>query len=206
MEKNNKKNCLVIFAKIPDLGIAKSRIAATHGKKTAADIYNKLLKISSQTFSSFDHHISFTGNNTPDILRNIYPNATSFIKQKGKDLGRRLFHTFSFLFKSGYKNVCALGVDCPYITSYHIHQAYAFLNQENDVVIGPAKDGGYYLIGCNKKGSLVFNATMWSTKHLFAETIDLIKQNNLNHFIMETLSDIDYYKDYEQWERTTWKL
>lgn len=199
MEQNN--NTIVLFAKTPESGTAKSRIAETEGDSRALEIYYELLEATARTVSGLPYHVAYTGSSNPQSLKAIFTEATSFFSQTGKGLGVKLRNAFEYLFVKGYKNICALGTDCPYLTTKEIEDSFKALNEGKNAVIGPTYDGGYYLIGCTPKGMKVFSATQWSKSGLFMETMNIIKEHSLSYYSLKKLHDIDYIEDYNKWKQ-----
>src|SRR5690606_23903262 len=101
---------------------------------------------------------------------------------------------FSLLFKKGYENVLIIGTDCPDISTKIVNDAFINL-QSKDVVIGPAEDGGYYLLGMNKMYNYLFKDISWSTDLVRKQTIEKIENNKLSHFLLPVLTDVDVQKD-----------
>jgi rSAM/selenodomain-associated transferase 1 len=200
MEQSNKENTIIIFAKTPESGTAKSRIAETHGNKKALEIYLELLQISAKSMAGLPYHVTFTGSSHSLSLKTIYTDAASFFKQTGENLGDRLQNAFNYLFNKGYKNICAIGTDCPCLTRQEIEDTFNHLGEGKDTVIGPTYDGGYYIIGCTKNGMDVFSASKWSTSELFKETMEIIEKHSLSCHILKKLHDIDYMEDYLTWK------
>ncbi len=199
--ENKVKNTIVLFVKTPESGTAKSRIAKECGKGKARAVYLELLFFTAQILKGFHINIAYTGNSNPGLLNKIFPNAVSFFQQRGENLGQRLSNAFNHLFNKGYDYICGIGADCPYLSPDDINDAFEYLEKKRDTVIGPTYDGGYYLIGCNKKGMPVFSASKWSTSELFKETLEIIKQNSLSCSLIRTLNDIDYMEDYFEWKQ-----
>jgi rSAM/selenodomain-associated transferase 1 len=193
---------LVVFAKVPDLGIAKSRIAAVEGAERAALIYDELLEAAAQTVAGCPHHIAFTGADTPGRLADIFPNAVSFFPQAGDTLGKRLENACTHLFKKNYAAVCSIGCDCPCMTGNTISQAFDALESKYDIVIGPALDGGYYLIGIKPGHEYVFSVDGWGGEYLLSNTLSAIKANNARYHMLERYRDIDTIQDYRQWKKS----
>lgn len=202
MEKNNLSSTIVIFAKVPGMGTAKSRIAATHGPEKAAEIYDELLAVTAENVKGLPYHVAFTDNDNYDTLKNIFSGAISFFSQNGTTLGVRLHNAFIHLFNKGYVYICAIGTDCPALTNADLKNSLAILEKGSDTVIGPAKDGGYYLVGCNKRGTEIFSAKKWSSPDLLEETMDIIKSKSLTTHLLNSLTDIDYMEDYLSWKES----
>jgi rSAM/selenodomain-associated transferase 1 len=191
----------IVFTKAPRMGKVKTRIGLTHGAERAFTIYNELLKITGCAVAGTNHHVAFTGTPDPGPLKSFFPNAESFFHQSGTNLGDRLKNAFLRLFDRGYDRICAIGCDCPTLSENDMSQSFTLL-EKNDVVIGPAVDGGYYLIACKSNGLAVFNATAWGTPGLFDETIALCKMSGFQYALLEKRSDIDTFEDHERWKTT----
>lgn len=200
MGKKLPESTVLVFAKTLESGTAKSRIARTQGKAIAANIYLELLKKTAQTVAPFHYHLAYTGAPSPGDLTSFFPQAQSCICQQGSNLGERLHRAFTVCFKRGYKYICAIGTDCPYLTPREIETTFHNLGKGIDTVIGPAVDGGYYLIGCHEQSLDVLNAKQWSTAELFAETMAIITAKGFSYHLLRTFSDIDYYEDYRAWK------
>lgn len=192
----NKKTALILFAKVLDKNIAKTRIAKTVGEKKASKIYEELLGITATVVKSLTHYISFAGAKTPNRLNDIFLNATDFFIQCDGDLGERMRYAFNQMFDLGYDSVIAIGTDCPTLKQSDLKKADEFLQKDRSVVIGPAVDGGYYLIGCQKETLAVLNTQKWSTPELFDEAVEIIRAKKFNFLALDKKDDIDEYEDY----------
>jgi len=187
------KNALIIFAKNPIKGKVKSRLAKTIGKDKAFKVYTKLLSL------TYNH----TKNLKPDkylyLTKSIDDSLfdTSYVKklQEGSNLGKRMLNSFKELFDSDYKKIVLVGTDIPSLTEKIIKESFEKLNTF-DIVIGPSKDGGYYLIGLKKPLDL-FSGMTWGNKHVLHETIKRIKEYNKSYCLIKELIDIDDEKDLE---------
>ena len=195
----SKLTATIAFAKSPILGKVKTRISLTHGPQIALNIYIELLSITAQIIAGTRYHVAYTGSNGPDTLESVFPSAESFFRQSGKDLGKRLHNAFSRFFKIGYDAVCAIGCDCPALSADDTSYAFRLL-EENDVIIGPAHDGGYYLIACKENALAIFNAHGWGSPELLGETIALCRTHGLRYRLLKEKRDIDTYADYAAWK------
>lgn len=185
---------LIIFYRNPELGKVKTRLAKTIGEEKALAIY---LKLSSHTRDSTEelavakviYYSEFA--DTEDH----WPN-TSYQKkvQHGNDLGEKMHDAFVNAFADGYKSACIIGTDCLELTPSIIKNAFKQL-KTHDAVIGPALDGGYYLLGMNKFHPEIFKEKSWSTASVCADTILDFKNLKLSFSKLETLSDIDDEND-----------
>lgn len=193
-------NHLLIFIKNPIKGKAKTRLAATVGDDEALRIYLELLKhtrniaiqINAKRNLFYSHFID----------NNDEWNATDFDKQLqiNGDLGKKMTNGFQTVFEKKATKAIIIGSDCASLTTDIINDAFAKLDT-NDFVIGPADDGGYYLIGMTSFSSEIFENIAWSTEAVFPQTIDIIKKSNKTYALLPTLSDIDYEED---WKKYGW--
>jgi len=198
-----QKNRLIVFIKNPEAGKVKTRLARDVGPRQALDVYKKLLNYTRSVvlpvkadkqvwYSRFIEH--------NDLWQN-----TGFTQklQKGDDLGERMKHAFEISFKQDdCRKVVLIGSDCAELTTSLVERAFSVLD-ENDVVLGPAADGGYYLIGMSGFLPNLFDNKQWSTQNVFSETIKDLKQHGSRFETLPVLSDVDVKKD---WEKVASKL
>ncbi|MDP6908119.1 MAG: TIGR04282 family arsenosugar biosynthesis glycosyltransferase [Flavobacteriales bacterium] len=184
---------LIIFIKNPVEGNVKTRIAASLGNVKALEIYKQLLDITRDTVINVKcgKYLFYS-----DKIENDSWISSIFHKhlQKGDTLGERMKNAFELLFSKQANKVVIIGSDCPELTSEIINTAFNVLD-EKDVVIGPAKDGGYYLLGMKKPLSILFENKEWSTDSVFEDTIVDLMENRLTYTLLPTLSDVDNIYD-----------
>jgi rSAM/selenodomain-associated transferase 1 len=172
----------------------KSRLAVTVGEDRALALYLFMAaharKVSSLV--SVDRVVYYSS--FIDREDN-WPNE-AFAKrlQHGEDLGERMKHAFEESFKSGYGSICIIGTDCLEITDEILTKAFEALDRQ-DAVIGPAADGGYYLLGMNRFIPELFNGKKWSTSSVCPDTIDDFKRFNCSYQLLPVLHDIDTEAD-----------
>lgn len=184
---------LMIFMKNPIPGKVKTRLGKDIGHERAAKIYEKLLgytceivqKIDSQKWVWYGDYI-----NQDDIWS---PEHFQRKLQKGNSLGDRMLGAFEEAFDHQNERVLIIGSDCPEINVKIIQEAFDSLNG-SDVVIGPANDGGYYLLGMRKKVNL-FEGKTWSEPSVFRETVEDVKAQGLSYKILKELTDLDTIED-----------
>lgn len=198
-------SAVLVFAKVPGLGIAKSRIAATEGTVKAAEIYQELLLVTAEQVHDVPHAVAYTGSDTPGALNSIFSSAFEFIPQRGQDLGHRLRNAFEDLYIRGTRSVIAVGCDCPIMRPFDITSAVRSLESGYDVVLGPSEDGGYYLAGCTRHAVAIFSALSWGSARLLRETYDIIERNGFRSKELRTLYDIDTMEDYTRWKQNEHK-
>ena len=183
-------NGLIIFVKNPVLGKVKTRLEEAFGEENALKIYLKLLQHTRRVTANLfaDKYIFYSEFiNYDDLWENeVYKKEL----QHGSDLGERMKNAFELLFKNGYKKVLIIGSDCYELTEMIITSAFDQLKQK-DIVIGPAKDGGYYLLGMNAFTPQLFGGKSWSTNKVFLETLAEIKSLNYSICTLPELNDVD---------------
>ncbi|WDE98460.1 TIGR04282 family arsenosugar biosynthesis glycosyltransferase [Lentisphaera profundi] len=186
----NKK--LIIFAKAPVPGKVKSRLGKSIGMEKACDIYRALLDClisTCQEEESFKIVLYVAG--SQDFFKKYYPKL-KVKKQSEGDLGNRIHNAFKTELNDSTQ-VALIGSDCPLLSMDHIQEAYKNLTSA-DLTIGPAKDGGYYLMAMNQAHQ-IFDGITWSSELVLKETLALAEQQNLNVELLETLSDLDTEAD-----------
>lgn len=188
---------LLIFIKNAQLGKVKTRLAASVGDKKALEVYQKLLAKTHQATSSLscDRQIWYS-----NFIEEEDQWASGDYKkclQQGDDLGDRMKNAFRRAFEEGYQRVVIIGSDCPEINPHILRQAFTRLS-EQDVVIGPSRDGGYYLLGMSSFYGALFGGIEWSTPAVFEQTKARIKELGLSWETLPMLNDIDTVEDLNQ--------
>lgn len=185
------KELLIIFVKNIKLGKVKTRLANTVGDAAAYIIYKALVEVTEKaTFKiEADKRIYFSD----AIVHKKWSNNIKAV-QKGSDLGERMSNAFQDGFNDGYEKIVLIGSDLPEISTDIITKGFKGL-EKNDVVFGPAEDGGYYLVGLSKLHNCIFEKKAWSTSELLESTLKELKQKKINTTLIETLNDIDTFED-----------
>jgi rSAM/selenodomain-associated transferase 1 len=188
------KNLLLVFTRNPALGKVKTRLAKTVGDKTALEIYTFLLERTRDIAAKVtaDKAVYYS----VKIRENDIWDATIFQKhlQVGEDLGIRMLHAFKNGFETGYEKVLIIGSDLYDLTAETIENAFIAL-ENNEVVIGPAEDGGYYLLGMNSLEEKVFKNKDWGTETVRKDTLEDLKDKKV--FLLGELNDVDVFEDIE---------
>lgn len=189
------ENALIVFQKNAVLGKVKSRLAATIGEKKALEIYLSLLlhtyrqieKLENTDISIF--YSDFVEENSFGHFKPDFEEV-----QLGVDLGERMSNAFLSLFQKGYKKVIIIGTDCPEIKTADIKDSFQAL-EKKEVCIGPAMDGGYYLLGmCQFYGAL-FQNMPWSSSEVSKRTLEILNRDQISYELMKMLRDIDTEED-----------
>jgi len=194
----NKNACLVVMIKYPEPGKVKTRLGREIGMNKAAMLYKDFVSRLLATCSEVGFPIMLSchpGRPVSDYQKWLGDEYT-FIVQQGHDLGSIMRDSFEQAFDRGFFGVILTGSDIPHLPGGYIEKAFRKL-EHNDIVIGPALDGGYYLLGMNKKSfnDRFFREIPWSTSRVFALTLKVIADNNLTRFILPCLRDIDTLDD-----------
>jgi rSAM/selenodomain-associated transferase 1 len=186
------KCALIIFTRNPELGKCKTRLAKVVGDKSALKIYKYLLQHTANVSKEVDaDRFVFYSESIQD--NDIWDD--SFFNKKlqyGNDLGERMQNAFQQLFDSNYKNVIIIGSDLLDLNSVIINKAFSLLNVY-DAVIGPAKDGGYYLLGLKAANPKLFKNKVWGTETVRRDTLNDLKNSTV--FTLDELNDIDTFED-----------
>lgn len=189
-----KKDLLLIFSRNPVLGKVKKRLAAKVGEKTALEIYKFLLLHTCKITQNLqvDKRIFYSER----IEENDIWNASVFQKnlQSGADLGERMSNAFQQGFNDGYKRIIIIGSDLFDLDQEDLEKAFSAL-EEADYVIGPAIDGGYYLLGMKSVNTTIFEQKIWGTPTVLEKTLNDIKNERIT--LLEERNDIDIYEDLE---------
>ena len=186
------KSALIIFARNPELGKCKTRLAKIVGDIDALAIYKILLQHTVEISKNLnvDKYVYYSNS----VLKNDVWSEEIFRKKKqdGEDLGSRMDNAFLDLFTMGYEKIIIIGSDIYELSKADLGNAYSCLEQ-NDVVIGPASDGGYYLLGMKKPYPSVFKNKNWGTNTVFEDTITDLFDNSVCK--LQVRNDIDVYED-----------
>ncbi|MDJ0704900.1 MAG: TIGR04282 family arsenosugar biosynthesis glycosyltransferase [Leptolyngbyaceae cyanobacterium MO_188.B28] len=197
-------NRLILFTRHPEPGRTKTRLIPHLGAEGAAALQRQMteyvltqvLKTSSQFPLSVE--VRFEGGNLA-CMQAWLGRELAYRSQGEGDLGDRLTCAFQQGFEAGMERIVIIGSDCPGITPLLLIQAFNHL-QQNDVVLGPAEDGGYYLIGLRQAQPALFKQIAWSTEEVFQQTDAIAQQQGLAVAYLDRLSDVDRPEDLSNWE------
>ena len=183
---------IIIFTRNPELGKVKTRLAQGVGKRAALAIYERLIGHTYQVTKEspavklvwYSDQIS-----EGDLWQG---NAFQKFQQKGDDLGERMLFAFQTAFELGFKKVIIIGSDLFDLEIQHINNAFSILNGK-EAVIGPAADGGFYLLGLKKIIPGIFSIKNWGTDTVLADTLKNLKSSHFEK--LPVLNDIDFKED-----------
>jgi uncharacterized protein len=188
------KSVLIIFYRNPILGKVKTRLAYTIGDGNALAVYLKLVEHTRSITTSLAVDVALYYSEYIDTEDNWSQQFYRKERQIEGNLGQRMQHAFESEFSNGYDNVCIIGTDCLELSRREIDDAFGELSS-HDVVIGPAKDGGYYLLGMKNMNTAFFSEKKWGSDSVLIDTIEDCKTSGLTCGLLPTLSDIDTIDD-----------
>ena len=192
------KRCLIMMAKYPEPGQVKTRLAAEIGAGHAAELSKRFILDLLQTLSSRDWEIQMA----------LYPwerkaemsavvgEKYVLVPQQGRDLGERMGHVFIQLFAEAFQEIIMIGTDAPDLPAEFVVEAFSAL-ADHDAVLGPACDGGYYLIGFRRGvfSPQLLDGLPWSTPEIFVQQLKRLREQNLQVYILPPWQDVDTLAD-----------
>lgn len=190
-------NVLMIFVKYPEPGRVKTRLAKAIGDGEAARLYRLMAEDvirSLKDCSEYSTIIFFAPPGRASDVQNWLGDGQSYMPQSGRNLGERLANAFRTVFDMGARRAVVIGTDCQDITPETITSSLEYLGKK-DLVIGPAEDGGYYLLGLSRHAPELFDSIDWSTDNVFRQTVEKTKRLGLSYITLELLKDLDEYSD-----------
>lgn len=189
------------MTRAPVEGQVKTRLIPALGETSATELHRRMIEHAvnngiAAEFTDIELHCS------PDIHHPFFQYLAAeyditLVNQQGHDLGQRMFHALSSSLKQD-RPCLLIGTDCPVIDRPYLQLAADSLETAADVVLGPAEDGGYVLIGVKYCTDAIFCEIDWSTERVLEQTLDKLDQSNLNYRLIDTLWDIDRADDYQR--------
>jgi uncharacterized protein len=199
MKSSQIQDQLIVFTRYPAPGTTKTRLALTLGHHQAAAIQQALIEHTMVQVRKFmqSHPVSvsiyFAGGSL-EKLREWLGTDLIYREQTTGDLGQRMAQALAETFKNKYQRAVIIGSDCPQLKAHHLDRAFEALRQK-DLVLGPATDGGYYLIGLCRLEQPLFEAISWGTKTVLAKTLSIAAEKKLAIELLEILNDVDRPED-----------
>ena len=194
-EPEHAKRTLLVFAKAPIAGRVKTRVAAELGDETAARIYRRL----GRTVANQVRHgryrtvVCYDPPGERARVSRWLGEDLEYRPQVGGDLGERLTAAFAWAFSEA-DHVCVIGTDAPDVNAQMVEQAFDGLT-DHGVVMGPAKDGGYYLLGLRSPTPELFRGVPWSTDTVAETTRATARRMGLSVMELPVLTDVDHARD-----------
>lgn len=192
---------LILFVKAARVGAVKTRIAETMGAGKACEIHRELVRtVLAQLATLREVQLRFAPDDAAaEIAAWLQAGWTSAPQGEG-DLGARLERAFAEAFASGAERVVIVGSDCPELKSGDVRTAWKEL-KSHDVVVGPAIDGGYWLIGLRAPHAELFRDIAWSSDQVLGQTLGRAKGKGLKIQLLRILSDVDTEADWNAYVR-----
>ena len=191
---------LVIFTRFPQPGAAKTRLIPMLGADGAAELHRRMtahtLSVAGNAralIAGLDVVVRFSGG-TPEAMKQLYGASWRFEEQGEGDLGARMERAVRDAFAEGRMRTLIIGTDCPELTGALLRAAFDAL-ADADLVLGPARDGGYYLIGLRRAAPELFAGMPWGSGEVFERTRAEARRIGLEVRILPTLSDVDTPQD-----------
>lgn len=187
-------NALIIFVRNLEKGKVKKRLAKSIGDDKSLEVYKYLLEYTKDITVACKYNLFVFYSNYIHLNDLFDDHSFSKHVQEGNDLGERMMNAFKKVFELGCKNVCIIGSDCYELQTEIIQEAFDKLHL-CDIVIGPSKDGGYYLLGMKKFYPDLFTNKEWATSTVLDDTLETIDKLNLTSSLLPELNDIDTIDD-----------
>lgn len=201
------EDAVIIFIKFPTPGLVKTRLIPALGAQGAADCQRQMSEQivrqvrELQRYKATGLQIHYQGGKT-ETMAAWLGDDLNYYPQRGDDIGCRMAAAFQQAFAAGNRHVILVGSDCPALTAAILHSAFNKLKRL-DLVLGPAMDGGYYLIGLNSPCPALFTGLSWGTGMVLAETLQKAEEQGLSVNLMDTLYDIDRPEDLRHFHNYT---
>jgi uncharacterized protein len=193
---------LLFYIRYPQPGQVKTRLAADMGEDGATAFYRMCAEhvLTQARLLSPECALAVHYNATQDqaLIQEWVGRMFTCHLQTDGDIGRRMSESFHASFRDGSRSTILFGTDIPDLNADIMRQAARML-VENDVVIGPAADGGYYAIGMKTLHNELFELIPWSTANVFSETRSIAEERGLSIGVLPRLMDIDTFEDLKTW-------
>ena len=192
------RRCALVFVRAPQIGKVKTRLSGFLDKASVLGLYKNFTQDVIETVKGQAEHIRicFHPSDQKDLATGWLGNNFEYVPQKGKNLGERMENAFLNAFSDRFTHVILVGSDIPDLPEGIIKEAFAFLDSRK-AVIGPAADGGYYLVGFrdNMFVPQIFKNIPWGTDQVFKKTLSAFKTLHRSVHILPEWRDIDEYDD-----------
>lgn len=211
-EKWNKKQVLLVFARAPEKGRVKTRLAEDLGAETTLELYRRFVSRALSAARMWaeggacgggrrEIWVCFTPAEKKEMMENWLGREHTFLAQTGSGLGERMSRALAEAFRRGADRAVLVGSDIPDMGADHLAAAFEALDR-TDLVWGPSLDGGYWLVGASKPGSLdrLFSDIPWGTNRVFPTSLERCREENLSWTVLTPLQDVDTVSDLKSTE------
>ncbi len=206
-KESRARRCLLVFTRYPEPGVTKTRMIPVLGAEGAAklqlDMTNQVLSAVRRWRRRADDTIvvSFSGGSSV-AMAEAFGGDVTYVAQGEGSLGDRLYQAFQRAHDEGFQEIVAIGADCPSVDAAVLNLAFDALNA-HDVVIGPAADGGYYLIGTHSPQPEMFQDILWGTPNVLEQSLHNFERLGLHVAQLVTRRDVDEPADLVVWEEAS---
>ena len=182
-----------MFVKEPKLGFVKTRLAKSCGEEFTLELYKQFVNDLIVTLEKNSSDFKLCAYPNLDLINKTFGEFNNFLQVDG-DLGLKMQKAFEEQFLNGYEKIVLIGSDTPHISNEIINESFEKL-ENNDIALGPSKDGGYYLIAFNKKTfyNEAFKNITWSTPSVLGQTLQNLHTKTIH--LLDELNDIDVIDD-----------
>lgn len=198
MKTLDQSRCLILFAKAPVQGAAKTRLAEDLGDAAALRLYRAFVAdlLAAIYRMNINLRIFYHPGKHEDLVRKWLGEDAPLFAQQGADLGERMHHALCCTATEGYRNIILIGSDIPGLNAQIINKAFSLLAQ-HPAVIGPAVDGGYYLIEFRSQSIFreAFTGIDWGTQNVLEKTLQRFRHKGKQAPLLPSLRDIDTRAD-----------
>ncbi|MBW2059251.1 MAG: TIGR04282 family arsenosugar biosynthesis glycosyltransferase [Deltaproteobacteria bacterium] len=207
MERDAIPDRLIVFTRYPEPGKTKTRLIPSLGPRGAAELQRRMTEHTMararelRRIRPLHIEIRYDGG-AEHLVRTWLGPGFSYQSQGGGDLGRRMAVAFRDAFLDGADRVVLVGTDCPDLTENHLGEAFDSL-KKTDVVLGPARDGGYYLIGLRQARADLFLDMPWGTEKVLERTRQVAEGLGASVRLLEALGDMDRPEDLIVWRQAS---
>jgi rSAM/selenodomain-associated transferase 1 len=194
-----------VFARAPELGRVKTRLAADLGETAALSIYRQLgwhAAEQARRAGRYTRVVAFTPATAEERVREWLGADLEYEAQCEGDLGARMAQAIGARLAAGAERVVVIGTDCPAVDARVIGEAFSALRFA-DVVYGPVSDGGYCLVGMSRLHRELFDGIPWSSGDTLARSLEAARARRLSVLLLPEVSDVDTGADWERWQRTS---
>jgi rSAM/selenodomain-associated transferase 1 len=196
---------LIVFTRYPEPGRTKTRLIPALGVQGAANLQRQMTEHTLkqvrelQCLRPISVEVRFDGGDLT-LMQDWLGHDIVYQPQGSGDLGARMGRSYQTAFGAGIDRVVIIGTDCPGLNAKLMEQAFHQLHTAHDLVLGPAIDGGYYLIGICRFIPELFSGISWGTAEVLQQTVNIAQNLNLSLTYLTPLADVDRPEDLSVWE------
>jgi rSAM/selenodomain-associated transferase 1 len=199
---------LVVFAKSPIPGTVKTRMQPPLSCLECLELHNVMVRLTLEELvksprPGLERFLYLTGHRSEAeelAPEHFVPSGFQIDVQNGKDLGERLASALAKQWGSGFSKIIFVGTDCPFLKAKDIEETMDLLS-DYEVVLGPTRDGGYFLIGVSANVPYIFQGVEWGTERVFRQTIQIAREHGLRWQCLGHKFDIDRFEDLMRFHR-----